>query len=186
MNFKNLIRIFISILFLFSLFSCKSNDNQVKEDEVQEENTEVVNKELDGIIFENIPANVDILKLKEELENFFNYYENIVIEKKYEEWYNILTDKYIAKYSDTEYYANNEKLLYYGITDIESYFYKVVHKARVTLNNGKPLRMNKISFRKGDINKAKILIKYQDKNLYYFFIRENDKWKLGLPEEFYE
>jgi len=182
---------------VFTFYSCKTTEPSQQNNQENSgtngddqnvsgtEQTELVSKEVDGILFENIPANADVDKLKQELEEFFMTYEEIVLSKDYEKWLTVLSPKYYETFSDPDFYKE-KGLFIYGINNIESYFYQVVYQSRIKLNNGQPLKIFKIVFNPKSIEKAKIFVRYEDKILTYYFIKIDQKWKISLKEEYEE
>ncbi len=139
-------------------------------------------KEYQGITYENIPSNIDLDKLTQELTSFFKEYEDTVLSKNYDKWITMISEKYKLKYGDPK-SLEKLKLTLYGIYTLKDYFYNVVYQSRIQLNQGKPLQIFKVSF-VNSMTKAVVNVKFEDKLLTYFFIYENNSWKIGVPEDF--
>ena len=156
---------------------------QTQTTETKESEPEILKeKEYQGITYENIPSNIDLQKLTEELTSFFNEYEETVLSKNYEKWLTMISEKYKQKYGDPK-SLEKLKLTLYGIYTLKDFFYNVVYQSRIQLNQGKPLQIYKVSF-VNSITKAVVNVKFEDKLLTYFFIYENNSWKIGVPEDF--
>lgn len=151
--------------------------------QVEQKEPEIIKeKEYQGITYENIPSNIDIQKLTEDLTSFFKLYEETVLSKNYDKWVTMISEKYKQKYGDPK-SLEKLKLTLYGIYTLKDYFYNVVYQSRIQLNQGKPLQIYKVTF-VNSITKAVVNVKFEDKLLTYFFIYENDAWKIGVPEDF--
>ncbi len=151
--------------------------------QVEQKEPEIIKeKEYQGITYENIPSNIDIQKLTEDLTSFFKLYEETVLSKNYDKWVTMISEKYKQKYGDPK-SLEKLKLTLYGIYTLKDYFYNVVYQSRIQLNQGKPLQIYKVTF-VNSITKAVVNVKFEDKLLTYFFIYENDSWKIGVPEDF--
>jgi len=187
---KNIIFIFLIFWLIIFIYGCPQKDKNIKENKVEEKKEEQVEQKveisdlkIEDVDFQNVPSNVDIYKLKQELEEFFINYELVVLSKDFERWLTFLSPKYYQNYNDPEFYKKNN-LTIYGITDIKSYFFNVVYQSRVKLNNGQPLKIFKVIFNPQNVNKAKVFVRYEDKILTYYFIKIDGKWKIGLKEEY--
>jgi len=139
-------------------------------------------KEYQGITYENVPSDLNLEKMTEDLTSFFAEYEETVLSKNYDKWLTMISEKYKAKYGDPK-SLEKLKLTLYGIYNLKDYFFNVVYQSRIQLNQGKPLQIFKVSF-VDSITKAIVNVKFEDKLLTYFFIYENDGWKIGIPEDF--
>lgn len=206
----------LSILILFFLYSCKSSQEQVtvKQNEVkkeekieeksdktqianeekkQEEGIEekkeksikLINKEYEGVIFENVPENLDLADLKNELETFFLNYEQVVLSKNYDKWLTMISSSYYLRYNSLD-YLKKINATSYGIYNIKQYFYKVVYESRIKLNNGKPLKIYKIIFKQNDLDRAIVLVKFENKILKYYFIKIDKEWKISTNDEYFQ
>jgi hypothetical protein len=166
--------------------STTTNDQQTQQTqttETKENEPEILKeKEYQGITYENIPSNVDLQKLTEELTSFFKEYEETVLSKNYDKWLTMISEKYKQKYGDPK-SLEKLKLTLYGIYTLKDFFYNVVYQSRIQLNQGKPLQIYKVSF-VDSITKAVVNVKFEEKLLTYFFIYENNSWKIGVPEDF--
>jgi len=170
---KNIIFIFLIFWLIIFIYGCPQKDKNIKENKVEEKKEEQVEQKveisdlkIEDVDFQNVPSNVDIYKLKQELEEFFINYELVVLSKDFERWLTFLSPKYYQNYNDPEFYKKNN-LTIYGITDIKSYFFNVVYQSRVKLNNGQPLKIFKVIFNPQNVNKAKVFVRYEDKILFY-------------------
>lgn len=197
------ILIFIMVALLF-LYSCQTGKAEVKKEEntiQQEEKTEqesqkteeetkeekpvnLVNKEYEGVIFENVPENLDLSVLKKELETFFLEYEKVVLSKNYDQWLTMISPGYYKRYNSLD-YLKKINATAYGIYNIKQYFFKVVYASRVSLNNGEPLKIYKIVFKENDLDRAIVLVKFENKILKYYFIKIDQKWKISINDEFF-
>jgi len=164
----------------------KEENNEVKEEKKEEtqEPQKLVNKEFDGIIFENVPENIDLTQIKSELEKFFLNYEKVVLSKNYDEWLNMISPGYYKKYNSLD-YLKKINATAYGIYNIKQYFFRVVYESRIRLNNGEPLKIYKIIFKKNDLTRAIVLVKFENKLLKYYFIKSDANWKISTSEEFF-
>lgn len=189
--------IFISIILLFlSASSCSTTSTttttttqQESQQQTQQQTQQTQSqpeilkeKEYQGITYENIPSNIDLDKLTKELTSFFKEYEDTVLSKNYDKWITMISEKYKLKYGDPK-SLEKLKLTLYGIYTLKDYFYNVVYQSRIQLNQGKPLQIFKVSF-VNSMTKAVVNVKFEDKLLTYFFIYENNSWKIGVPEDF--
>lgn len=190
--------IFLIIFFILFLYSAgcskttsstttqtnTTTDQQTTQtSQVEQKEPEIIKeKEYQGITYENIPSNIDIQKLTEDLTSFFKLYEETVLSKNYDKWVTMISEKYKQKYGDPK-SLEKLKLTLYGIYTLKDYFYNVVYQSRIQLNQGKPLQIYKVTF-VNSITKAIVNVKFEDKLLTYFFIYENDSWKIGVPEDF--
>lgn len=184
---------FISILFFSagcsttttSTTTTTNNTTSTTEQQQTQQQSEpeiLKEKEYQGITYENVPSNLDLQKITEELTSFFKEYEETVLSKNYDKWLNMISEKYKMKYGDPK-SLEKLKLTLYGIYTLKDYFYNVVYQSRIQLNQGKPLQIYKVSF-VNSITKAIVNVKFEDKLLTYFFIYENNSWKIGVPEDF--
>lgn len=188
---KNFFLFLLIFILIFSLFcSCSEKKEVIKEtkeqkEEKKEEIVSLSNYEVGDVSFENVPKNIDLNKIKQEIEEFFIKYELIVISKDFDSWVKVLSPKYYETYSNPNFYKE-KGLNIYGITDLKSYFFNVVYQSRIKLNNGQPLKIFKVIFHPQNVNKAKIFVRYEDKILTYYFIKIDNQWKIGLKEEYEE
>ncbi|MFN3411309.1 MAG: hypothetical protein ACK4YF_04020 [Exilispira sp.] len=159
-----------------------SNQTTTETQQTSKEPEIIKEKEFQGITYENIPSNLDLQKLTDELTSFFKEYEETVLSKNYDKWVTMISEKYRLKYGDPK-SLEKLKLTLYGIYTLKDYFYNVVYQSRIQLNQGKPLQIYKVSF-VNSITKAVVNVKFEDKILTYFFIYENNGWKIGVPEDF--
>lgn len=159
-----------------------SNQTTTETQQTLKEPEIIKEKEYQGITYENIPSNLDLQKLTDQLTSFFKEYEETVLSKNYDKWVTMISEKYKLKYGDPK-SLEKLKLTLYGIYTLKDYFYNVVYQSRIQLNQGKPLQIYKVSF-VNSITKAVVNVKFEDKILTYFFIYENNGWKIGVPEDF--
>jgi len=62
-----------------------------------EQKVEISDLKIEDVDFQNVPSNVDIYKLKQELEEFFINYELVVLSKDFERWLTFLFSKILSE-----------------------------------------------------------------------------------------
>jgi hypothetical protein len=71
-------------------------EEEVIESQEEQEKTEepeiLVDKEYDGVLFENVPENYDLKEIKQELDLFFYEYEQTVLSKDYDKWVTMISE----------------------------------------------------------------------------------------------